>query len=354
MSVTTDLWGEVAGQDRAVADLRAAVAAPVHAYLFVGPPGSGRRAAARAFAAELFSRDLEGEDADRQARLALDAKHPDLVFFEPEGQRLSVNKKESDLLDILREANRAPVEADHKLVVLGEFHTMEEHAGALLKTIEEPPPRTVIVVVADEVPPDLVTTASRCVRIEFGPVPDTIVVERLVAEGVDAARAAEAAAAAGGDLARARLLATDDALVSRRDAWAAVPERLDGTGTRVVQLVEDLRARIDVAQAPLDAHHEVERLDLEEEIERYGLRRGLLGELVTRQKRQVRTLRRQELRFGLATVAGRYRDALPTHPEPVALVDGLTAIQAAADDLIRNPTEELWLLGLLLNLPPLR
>lgn len=354
MSLATDLWGEVVGQDRAVADLRAAAGAPVHAYLFVGPPGSGRRAAARAFAADLFSRERDGDDGGRQARLALEGKHPDLVFFEPEGQRLSVNKKESDLLDILREANRSPVEAEHKVVVLGEFHTMEEHAGALLKTIEEPPPRTIVVVLADEIPPDLVTTASRCVRIEFGPVPEAAVVERLAAEGVEGERAAEAAAAAGGDLARARLLATDDALVSRRDAWAAVPDRLDGTGARVVELVEDLRARIDAAQAPLDAHHEVERLDLEDEVERYGLRKGLLGELVTRQKRQVRTLRRQELRFGLATMAGRYRDALPSHPEPATLVEGLSAIQTAADDLVRNPTEELWLLGLLLKLPPLR
>jgi DNA polymerase-3 subunit delta' len=255
---------------------------------------------------------------------------------------------------ILQEANRAPVEASRKVVVLGQFHTMENFAGAFLKTIEEPPPRTIIVIVADEVPPELVTTASRCVRIDFGPVPDAAVAERLVAEGVDGDRAQEAAAAAGGDLGRARLLATDPALAERREAWRAVPDRLDGTGTRVVELVEDLRLRIDAAQAPLDARHATERAALEEQIERYGLRRGLVTELVTRQKRQVRTLRRQEIVFGLATIAGRYRDALATHPEPAALVDGLAAIQTAAEDLVRNPAEELMLLGLLLELPTLR
>ena len=206
-------------------------------------------------------------------------------------------------------------------------------------------------VVADEIPPELVTTASRCVRIDFGPVPDVAVAERLVAEGVAPDRAQEAAEAAAGDLGRARLLATDPDLASRRDAWRAVPDRLDGTGARIVDLVEDLRGRIDAAQAPLDAQHAEEQAALEEQIERYGLRRGLLTELATRHKRQIRTLRRQEVTFGLATLAGRYRDALSEGRDPADLVDGLAAIQAAAEDLVRNPTEELQLLALFLELP---
>ena len=352
MTVTTDLWADVVGQPRAEADLRAAVEAPSHAYLFLGPAGSGRTAAVRAFAAELFSRG--SSDPERQARLALEGKHPDLVVFEPEGVRLSVDMEKGDLPEILREVNRAPIEADQKIVVLGQFHTMENFAGAFLKTIEEPPPRTIVVIVADELPPELVTTASRCVRIDFGPVPNAAVAERLVADGVDPDKAAEAADAAAGDLARARLLATDPALAARREAWRSVPDRLNQTGARVVELVDDLRRRIDEAQAPLDAQQATELTELEERIERYGLRRGLTGELVTRHKRQVRTLRRQELRFGLATLTGSYRDVLASHPEPARIADGLDAVQVAADDLVRNPGEELLLLGLLLQLPPLR
>ncbi len=354
MSVDVDLWADVVGQGRAVGDLKAAVPAPSHAYLFVGPAGSGRMAAARAFAAALFSRDGDGEDAERQARLAQAGKHPDLIVFEPEGARLSVDMDKGDLPVILQEVNRAPVEADRKLVVLGQFHTMEQFAGAFLKTIEEPPPRTIIVIVADEIPPDLVTTASRCVRIEFGPVPPDALVERLRAEGVPSATAVEAAEAAGGDLARARLLATDPELAERREAWRRAPERLDDTGAGVVALVADLRGRIDAAQAPLDTQQAGEREDLDGQIERYGLRKGLAGELVIRQKRQVRTLRRQEIRFGLATLAGRYRDALVESPEPAPIVEGLAAIQTAAEDLVRNPGEELLLLGLFLALPRLR
>lgn len=352
MTAVGDLWGEVIGQPRAEADLRAAVAAPLHAYLFVGPPGSGRRPAARAFAAELFARGADGEAAARHARLALEGKHPDLVVFEPEGERFQQQTGEID--GIIREASRSPVEAAYKVMVLGEFHTMDRLAGALLKTIEEPPPRTIIVVIADEVPLDLVTTASRCVRIEFGPVPAAAVVERLVAEGIDPGRATEAAAAAGGDLGRARLLATDDALAARRDAWAAVPERLDGTGARVVELVADLRSRIDAAQAPLNERQAVEQAELEDEIERYGLRRGLLKELGADHRRQAARLRRQELRFGLGVLAGRYRDELTAAAGPVPLVEAQRAIHAALDDLVRNPNEELLLLGLVLKLPRLR
>ena len=310
----------------------------------------------RAFAAELFSRDAEGDHAERQARLALEGKHPDVVVFEPEGLKLSVDldRSDNDLGPFLQEANRSPVEARYKVVVLGQFHTMEGAAGAFLKTIEEPPPRTVVVIVADEIPPELVTTASRCVRIEFGPVPAEAIVERLVAEGIPAEAAVEAADASGGDLARARLLATDPELADRREAWRRASERLDGTGAAVVDLVTELRGRIDAAQAPLDAQHAVERDDLDEQIERYGLRKGLAGDLVTRQKRQVRTLRRQELRFGLATLAGRYRDALADAADPAPIIEGLAAIQVAAEDLVRNPGEELLLLGLFLQLPRLR
>ena len=75
----------------------------------------------------------------------------------------------------------------------------------LLKTIEEPPASTHFVVLADFVPPELVTIASRCVRVDFRAIPDDVLAARLVAEGVDPATAAAAAARRhGGDLDRAR------------------------------------------------------------------------------------------------------------------------------------------------------
>ena len=79
-----DLWGDVVGQPAAVAQLRAAARAPVHAYLLVGPRGSGKRALARAFAAALLSSGRSGEDAVRHAELALAEAHPDLEVVRAE------------------------------------------------------------------------------------------------------------------------------------------------------------------------------------------------------------------------------------------------------------------------------
>ena len=78
-----ELWHDVVGQGRAVAALQAAAGRPVHAYLLVGPAGSGKRAAARGFAGALLGIDAaaRGADVDRAIELCLDEAHPDLHVF---------------------------------------------------------------------------------------------------------------------------------------------------------------------------------------------------------------------------------------------------------------------------------
>lgn len=339
-------WGDVLGQDRAVAQLQASVPAPVHAYLFVGPPGSGRRAAARAFAADLLAAGSVGDDAGRHRHLALAEQHPDLTVFVPEGASL----RDEEAAEIIRAAMRAPVEGDRKVLVLCELHKISVVAPKLLKIVEEPPPSTVFLILADDVPPELVTIASRAVRIDFRPVPEDLVVERLVAEGVAEGAATDAARAAAGDLDRARLLATDPELADRRTAWQAVPDRLDGTGAAVMVVSAELRALIDRAQAPLDARHVAEVAELAERIERYGQRGSGATQLTAQHKREVRRARVAELRFGLATLARHYTDELAVARRPQELLDKLAAIQAASEALIRNPNEALLLEDLLLQL----
>ena len=336
-------WADVLGQDRAVAQLQASVAAPVHAYLFVGPPGSGRRAAARAFAGDLLAAGSTGDDAARHRHLALAEQHPDLTVFVPEGASL----RDEEATEIIRASVRAPVEGSRKVLVLCEFHKVSVVAPKLLKIIEEPPPSTVFVILADDVPPELITIASRAVRIDFHPVPEALVIERLVAEGVAPGPAAEAAQAAGGDLDRARLLATDPELADRRAAWHAVPDRLDGTGAAVMTVAAELVALIDRAQAPLDERHAVEVAALAERIERYGQRGSGASQLTAQHRREVRRARTAELRFGLATLARRYRDGLADARRPDDLLANLDAIQAASEALVRNPNEALLLQALL-------
>ena len=346
---SVDVWGDVVGQDRAVTELRSALAQPVHAYLFVGPRGSGKRAAARAFAAELLSRGSKGDEAERHRRLALAEQHPDLVIADPEGARLSADAAR----EIVQEAARSPVEGDRKVIVLCELHRIEMYGAILLKSIEEPPPSTFFVILADEVPPDLVTIASRSVRIDFSPVATDVVAGRLEAEGLDREQAEIVAGAAAGDLTRARLLATDPRLAARRDAWRLVPQRLDGSGAVVMGLVDELMELIDEAQVPLDERHGREEAAIQTQIEQTGERGSGRRQVDERQRRERRRLRTDELEFGLATLVGRYRDEMADTSEPARLLAAAGAIQAAAEALDRNPNERLLLESLLFRLPAL-
>lgn len=339
--VRTDPWVGIVGQDTAVAQLRAAAVAPVHAYLLVGPRGAGKRSLAAAFAAELLSAGRP--DPDRHVELALAEAHPDLTVVTRTGASIDAEQ----VREIVRLASRAPVEGDRKVLVLDEFHLVATNVvPILLKTIEEPPPSTVIVVLAEEVPPSLVTIASRCVRIDVGPLPHTAIVEALMADGVERARAEEAASAAAGDLRRARVLATDAGLEARRQAWAAVPDRLDGSGATVAATVSELLAMIDESLEPLRVVHAAETARLEERVARLGERGAGRRELTERQRREERRHRTDELRFGLLTLARRFRDELTCATRPGPAIEAIQAVEATAESLSRNPNVALALQAL--------
>lgn len=378
-----DALATVIGQPEALALLRGSLDRPVHAYLFVGPRGAGKRQAARAFAAELLAAGRDWDDAERHRRLALAETHPDLEVVEREGASISRDQ----IRRVVEQAVRSPVEGDRKVLVLTEFHLVLDAAPILLKSVEEPPPSTVFLVLADEVPPELVTIASRCVVVPFHPLAVDLVVEQLVAEGVATQNAVRAAEAAGGDLQRARILTADPGLEARVEAWRSLPERLDGRGSTVGRLVGELTAQLDEALAPLDARHRSELAELEERIERYGLARGSLKATEERHKRERRRFRTDELRFGLGVLARSCRDRLSVRLSAVPpartarridvesteagrridvdsarvaavavgpeALEPFTAVQAAAEALERNPNEVLLLEALLLRLRPL-
>jgi DNA polymerase-3 subunit delta' len=343
------VWDPVVGQPGVVAQLRSAAAAPVHAYLLVGPPGSGARAAAEAFSAALLCPN-GGCGACRDCRLVAAGEHPDVVVHVPAGASLRRDEAE----EIIRLAVRSPVEGRRKVLVLHEMHKISVIAPMLLKTIEEPPESTVFVVLADFVPPELVTIASRCVTIEVPPLSLVTLEEVLVGEGVAPEVAARVSAASGGSLDRARLLVSDPGLAERREQWAQVPRRLDGTGAAVAVVVEELRDVIEAAAAPLVARQEVEAAQLAETIAQYGERGSGRRQLEDAHKRALRRHRADELRFGLATMAERYGRALSEGQSDAAgLVSAVQAIDRAAEALVRNPNEALLLQALLLRLPRL-
>lgn len=335
------VFDDVVGQPDAIDQLRAAARAPVHAYLLVGPPGSGKRAAARAFAAALLCPSGGCGTCDVCVRVRA-GTHPDVVGVERQGPFITVGQAR----EIQRLALRSPNEGARKVLILNDFHLVREAGPTLLKIIEEPPESTVFVILADDVPPELVTIASRCVRIDFGGLVVADLVASLVAAGIDPLVAAEVAPSAGGRLDRARRLASDPGFSARRGAWASVPARLDGTGATVALVAGELIDLVTGAAQTAAAATEQEGVG--------GGASGTKKEVAERQRRELRRLRMDELRLGLATLAGAYRDALAAGTAaPGAYVGAHDAIRAAAAALPRNPNESLLLQSLLLRLTPL-
>lgn len=349
-----ELFAGVPGQPAAVAALRAAASRPVHAYLLVGPEGTGKRAAAFAFAAALLC--PQGGDATCETcRRVLAGVHPDVTVVEREGASMTIEAAR----EVSRIAARSPVEGERKILVLTEFHLVRDAGPALLKTIEEPPPSTVFVILADHLPPELVTIASRCVRTDFRPLPLRTVVQLLVADGADEEQARELAEVAGGRLDRARLLASDPEFRTRRQAWRSVPARLDGTGATVAALADELVALLDSSVAPLKARQAAEAAALEERNTRAASVNGKVGrgaradlgagvkEMEDRHRREIRRQRTDELRAGLAILAVAYRDRLADPSTRPAAVVAVEAIDELGRNLVHNPGETLALQALL-------
>ena len=340
---TADPWRKLVGQHEARERLEVSAIQPVHAYLFVGTLGSGSMPAAFGFAGLILAGPTHNE---RDIRLSVDGIHPDLVVIEPEGATLRVTEAEQ----IIQAGLRSPIEGSRKVIVVKGVDAIEEAAvGKLLKVIEEPPASTVFVLLAEVVSPELVTIASRCVRVDFGPVSSQEISRALQARGVEPERAEAAAVASGGDVGRAELLAGDNSLVIRAQMWAEVPTRLDGTGSTTVALVNELRAGMDGAQEALETRHGEEIAALELRVEQTGERGSGRSHLVARHKREIRRQRTDELRFGLSILARKYRDRLLECPDPAAET-AIRLIQDAARNMNRNPNEALQLQALLTGL----
>ncbi len=342
-------WGRVIGQSEAVRRLQAAVDAPVHAYLFIGPSGAGKRRAAAVFAGELLAAaDTEG--AERHRRLAEKEEHADVHVLDPVGNSL---RRDEEAEPLIVQASRSPVEGNRKVLVVNRFHTATPAAAAsLLKTIEEPPATSIFVLLAEDVPPEHITIASRCTRVDFGSVAADDIEAALIAEGLaDPMQAAIVAAASGGSVERARVLATDEQLALRRDAWWSVPDRLDGTGAAAAALVEEIRGLIDDAGKAKVRQHEGELEALEQREEALGTRGSGRRDMEARHRREQRQFRTEELRFGLSTLAARYREMIIGDDSRQGPLDAVKHLRDASDALIRNPNEALLLQSLLLKLP---
>ena len=342
-------WDGIVGQRAAVERLAVLAARPVHAYLFVGPEGCGKEAAARAFAAVL----VDGpEPSEHTVSLVARGGHPDVIDVLREGA--AVDKEEAE--HVIRAAATTASGGGRKVVVIHEVHLMRDSAAVrLLKTVEEPPESVAFVLLADQLVPSLATIASRCVAVHFARLDDEVVAGALVARGTSPEAAAAVARMADGNLDRALLLASDPQVVAREQAFAAVPRHLDGSGSRVASIVDELLQRIEEATAPLAAQQARELADLEERVAVAGERGSGRRALADRHKRQLRKFRTDELRAGLRAIAATYLEALRAAPGGAPSEQYLAAVarvHEAAAALSLNANEELALQAMLLQCPP--
>jgi DNA polymerase III subunit delta' len=312
------VFDELAGQERVVSQLRSALAGGMtHAWLFTGPPGSGRSVAARAFAAALLC-ETGGCGECPSCRQVRAGTHADLRLVRPEGLSYGV-KQTRDL--VLRAAG-AP-SGGRWLVVLFEDadRCTEQAANALLKAIEEPAPRTVWLLCTPSAE-DLVTTIrSRC-RVMTLRVPPSEAVARVLAErdGIEPDRALAAARAAQGHVGRARRLATDAEAAKRRAAVLRVPVQASSLGPALAAAASLVKTAEDEAKAMTEQLDEPERDKLRQAFGEGSTGKGVakamrgmagaMKDLEDRQKSRATRVKRDTLDGALLDLAAFYRDVL--------------------------------------------
>ncbi|MGW6977943.1 DNA polymerase III subunit delta' [Streptomyces sp. NPDC054932] len=336
------VWDDLVGQERVQKQLAAAArdadalvtavtdgTAPpaaskmTHAWLFTGPPGSGRSTAARAFAAALQctspDRALGGEPGCGfcdGCHTTVVGTHADVEIVRTD--LLSIGVKETR--DLVRRAQLSPAVGRWQVIVLEDADRLTEGAGnVLLKAVEEPAPRTVWLLCAPSLEDVLPTIRSRCRHLTLRTPSVEAVAEVLVRrDGIEPAVAAAAARATQGHIDRARRLATDESARARRAAVLKVPLRVDDVGA-CLKAAQEL-----VDAAAEDAKQVAEEVDTKETEElRTALgagagagsrmprgTAGVMKELEDRQKRRRTRTQRDTLDLALTDLTGFYRDVL--------------------------------------------
>ena len=171
---------DVVGQDHVMRTLRNAITRDriAHAYLFVGPRGTGKTSTARIFAKALNCTDgpkADFDPADPACQSIADGTHLDVIEIDG-----ASNNGVDQVRDLRETVQYAPAQGKFKVYIIDEVHMLSAAAfNALLKTLEEPPPHVKFVFATTDPQKVLATIVSRCQRFDLKPIPPPLIVERL-------------------------------------------------------------------------------------------------------------------------------------------------------------------------------
>ncbi|OOC56580.1 MULTISPECIES: DNA polymerase III subunit delta' [Nocardiopsis] len=323
------VFDDLVGQQGAVGQLQRAVAGAAdllsggrgagmtHAWLFTGPPGSGREEAARAFAAALQCADGGCGHCD-SCHQTLAGTHPDMLYVRPSGLSFGVGATR----DLVLRAGSKPSGGRFRIILFEDADRATEGASnALLKAVEEPSPRTVWLLCTPTPEDMLVTIRSRCRTVALATPNTRELADALVQrDGIDADTARSAAVASAGRIDRARQLATDPEARRRREEVLSIPVRLDGLGACVTSAARLYEIAEEESKALTTALDEKERGELRAAFGEGSTGKGVakavrgsagaMKDLEERQKRRATRTKRDSYDRALLDLAAFYRDVL--------------------------------------------
>jgi DNA polymerase-3 subunit delta' len=337
-----------------------------HAYLFVGPAGTGKRAFAEELAALIVARGAQ-DDAYRRA---VKGVHPDVNVIEREGDVIRYEQ----VKQLVAELSRKPFLAAERVWVIDEADKLHAAAGnKLLKSLEEPPAHVVFLLVSSEPDRLLPTIVSRCEAVPFVPVPRTALLADLAARhGLTGPRAEAIANLAGGSAGRAGQLGEDAAGADRRGALVGLV--LDAVGGRpaAAEALASIKAQQDVAAAGIERGAAAATAVIESSVQDEKDRKWHLDRIQAKAKRDAARETRRVAVEAADTVVSVLRDlwvaslgdtgvllncdrapdiaAAAAGRSSAGLSGALAAAQATRKDLALNVDRELALLALFCRL----
>ncbi|WP_151525738.1 DNA polymerase III subunit delta' [Serinicoccus kebangsaanensis] len=316
------VFDQLVGQPRVVSTLRRASTEPAamtHAWLFTGPPGSGRSVAARTFAAALQCEGAGGVQVGcgecQPCRMVMAGSHPDVRVVDTDQTFIKVGEAR----ELVLEAQARPSLGRWRVMVVEDADRLNDHsANTLLKSLEEPTARTVWMLCAPSLEDVLVTVRSRCRHVRLGtPSPHAVADLLISRDGIDPSMAHYAARAAQSHIGIARRLATDEHARARRREITSIPTGLASLGDALRAAQDLVDEAGEGAKATSADHAEEQRREL---LTQLGADltartqppsvRAHLRRLDDRLKAEARRQQHDSIDAALTDLASVYRDAL--------------------------------------------